>query len=143
MPTLDVLTLARQPAPLPTPEEMIDAVYVAPDGWAVFYGVPWETYEALLDVIGDGLPRVTYDDGAMDLELPGDLNELLNGIAADFARKYMEAFAIDFVGYGSITLRRPAARNGGLEPDSSFYIQNYAAVAGRRIDLSIHPPRPT
>lgn len=36
-----------------------------PGGYVVLRGVPWSLYEQLLDVVGDGLPRMTYDDGTL------------------------------------------------------------------------------
>lgn len=45
------------------------------------HGVPWALYEQLLGVIGDGLPRVTYDRGALELERPSEEHETLRWLA--------------------------------------------------------------
>ncbi len=137
------MTLAPAPIPaaraLPTPAEIIAAAADSPDGRATFHGVPWSLYEDLLDAVGDGPPRLTYDDGTLEMEMPSDLHELLKGVADKFLNAYMDEFGIDSLSYGSMTLRRKA-RRGGLEGDQAYYIQNYRAVVGRRIDLGIHPP---
>jgi len=64
-----------------------------------------------------------------DKELIGDLVKIL-----------LEILQIDFEPFGSTTLKNERSRQA-VEPDTSFYIQNQAAVIGKnRIDLTVDPP---
>ena len=131
------MTLA--PAPIPPLVRPRPQPAEAEVGRVLLQGVPWAVYEQLLEVVGDGPARLTYDDGTLEIEMPSDLHELLKGIAGEFVSDYMKEFSIRYLPFGSMTLRREAKR-GGLEGDQSYYIQRYREVEGQRIDLSIHPP---
>jgi Uma2 family endonuclease len=102
-------------------------------------GVPWSVYDQLLAVVGNGLPRMTYDRGLLELEMPSKTHESLKWIAGRFIEAYAEESGIDFDAAGSTTWRR-AAIEGGLEADESYYIQSYARVRGREVDLAVDPP---
>jgi Uma2 family endonuclease len=102
-------------------------------------GVPWLLYDQLLGVVGNGLPRITYDRGLLEMEMPSKSHEALKWIAGRFIEAYAEEAGIDYEAVGSTTWRRQAIE-GGLEADESYYIQNYNKVRGRDIDLAIDPP---
>jgi Uma2 family endonuclease len=102
-------------------------------------GVSWALYDQLLGVVGDGVPRMTYDRGLLELEMPSKTHETLKWIAGRFVEAYAEESGIDYDAAGSTTWRS-AAIEGGLEADESYYIQNYARVRGREVDLAIDPP---
>jgi Uma2 family endonuclease len=102
-------------------------------------GVPWSLYERLLALVGDGLPRMTYDRGALELEMPSRTHEALKWIAGRFIEAYAEESGIDYEATGSTTWRRQTIE-GGLEADESYYIQNYGRVRGREVDLAVDPP---
>ncbi|WP_332968965.1 MULTISPECIES: Uma2 family endonuclease [unclassified Microcoleus] len=54
-------------------------------------------------------------------------------------RILIEELEIDFEAFGSTTFKRKSMLQG-IEPDKSFYIQNYALMIGKkRIDLTIDP----
>src|ERR1700735_3562914 len=92
-------------------------------------GVPWSLYDQLLAVVGDGLPRMTYDRGLLELERPSKTHETLKWIAGRFIEAYAEESGIDYDAAGGTTWRR-AAIEGGLEADESYYFQNYQRVRG-------------
>jgi len=102
-------------------------------------GISWRLYEQLLDAVGDGLPRMTYDRGTLEMEMLSEAHQALNWIAGRFIEAYAEERGIPYKPVGSMTWRRQAIE-GGLEPDESYYIQNYAQVRGREIDLEVDPP---
>lgn len=101
--------------------------------------VPWELYEQLLAVVGDGFPRMTYDRGSLELEMPSKAHEMLNFIAGRFIEAYSEESGIDYEPTGSTTWRQKAIE-GGLEADESYYFQNCLRVRGIEIELGVHPP---
>jgi len=102
-------------------------------------GVPWSVYEQLLAIAGDGPPRMTYDCGALEMEMPSKRHEALKWIAGRFIEAYAEESGIEFEPTGSTTWHRESIE-AGVEADESYYIQNLARVRGREVDLSIDPP---
>jgi Uma2 family endonuclease len=102
-------------------------------------GVPWSLYKQLLEVVGDGFPRMTYDRGMLEMEMLSKRHESLKWIAGRFIEAYAEEMSIDFAPTGSTTWHREEIE-GGLEADESYYIQNYARVRGREVDLEVDPP---
>ena len=103
------------------------------------HGVPWPLYEQLLEVVGEGLPRLTYDRGVLEMEMLSETHEALSWITGRFIEAFAEESGIDYKALGSTTWRRQEVA-GGLEADESYYIQNYAKVHGRKIDLAVDPP---
>lgn len=101
--------------------------------------VPWSLYERLLALVGDGLPRMTYDSGALGMEIPSKRHEILRWIAGRFIEAYADESSIDYKPAGSTTWRREAVA-GGLEADESYYFQNYGNVHGHEVDLTVDPP---
>jgi Uma2 family endonuclease len=101
-------------------------------------GISWSLYEQLLAAVGDGLPRMTYDRGMLEMEMLSQRHEALNWIAGRFIEAFADELGIDYMPVGSMTWRRQAIE-GGLEPDESYYFQNYARVCGREIDLETGP----
>lgn len=109
-------------------------------GRVLLRGVPWSLYEQLLDLIGDGPQRMTYDNGLLEVEMPSRPHEHCKWIAGRFVEAYMDAFGVGYEAEVSTTWRREP-EGGGLEADESYYIKNLAAVAGKdEIDLAVDPP---
>jgi Uma2 family endonuclease len=102
-------------------------------------GVPWSLYEQLLELVGDGLPRMTYDRGMLEMEVLSKRHEALKWIAGRFIEAYADETGLGYEHTGSTTWRREEIE-GGLEADESYYIQNYARIRGREVDLAVDPP---
>lgn len=104
-------------------------------------GIRWHTYEALqadLDRSDRGL-RLTYYQGDLEIMAPSPEHELYKRTAGRLIETIAEELEIDYLPLGSTTLKQPE-RIGG-EPDECFYIQNLAAIRGKkRIDLEVDPP---
>jgi Uma2 family endonuclease len=105
------------------------------------YNVSWETYERLLaDLQDSSAPRMTYDRGTLEIMSPSSEHERYNRTAAQIVEELAVEMNINFDSLGSTTFRREDI-DRGFEPDSCFYIQNAAAVRGKkRIDLTVDPP---
>ena len=91
--------------------------------------IPWSLYEQLLAAVGDGLPRMTYDRGTLEMEMPSRRHEALKFIAAQFIAAYAGESGIRYEAAGSTTWRQEAVE-GGLEADESYYIQNSSGLPG-------------
>ena len=111
-----------------------------PAGTRVEFPATFAEYEALLDRLGDrAAVRVRFRDNHILLMAPlpehGNQADSLSDLVKVLLRKTNQ----DWQGYGVMTLRKRGVP--GVEPDASFYIQNWQVVLGKpRLDLDIDPP---
>lgn len=103
--------------------------------------VSWNSFEAILEELGeDRSARVAYTDGLLEIMAPLPEHEADKEIIGDLLKALLEEIDREFLTLGSTTFKN-AAMLKGIEPDQCFYIQNEAAVRGKkRLDLSIDPP---
>lgn len=103
--------------------------------------VSWETYERLLsDDQERRVPRMTYDQGVLELVTPSKPHELDAETITRIVDIVAAILGIPIQSAGSTTYRREDLERG-FEPDASFYIQNEVRVRDRReVNLRIDPP---
>jgi Uma2 family endonuclease len=113
----------------------------ATDDKTVLYDVSWETYERLLSDFSDrSSPRLTYDEGRLEITSPTEEHEELNRSLAVLVEAVAEALEIDLRSLGSTTFRRRDL-DRGFEPDSCFYVQSLSKLKStRKVDLELDPP---
>lgn len=101
----------------------------------------WETYERLLaDDEGRRVPRMTYDQGVLELVTPSMPHEVDAATIARFVDIVAAILGFPIRSVGSTTFLRQDLERG-FEPDASFYVQNEARIRGQRqVDLSVDPP---
>lgn len=91
------------------------------DQRVVIYGVPWQTYSAIRELLDSPGLRMSYIEGTLELMTPSPLHELRKTTIA----RLVEVFALErdvpLVGYGSTTFRREA-KERGLEPDECYVL---------------------
>lgn len=93
-------------------------------------GITWEGYIVLLKELGDDRStRVAYENGVLELRMPGQPHESANRVLATIALTLAEEFGFEFNDMGSMTMNRHNLSKG-VEPDSCFYIQNAQAGQG-------------
>jgi len=107
----------------------------------VIHDVSWESYERLLDDIGDNpTPRVTYFEGEIELMSPSPQHEGISRFVGRLIDALSEELDLPIAGYGLTTWRRKDKRSG-LEADACYYITNEAVMRERDdVDLTIDPP---
>lgn len=107
----------------------------------VLHNISWHTYEQLLTEMGDSRTiRLCYDQGLLEIMTPLLDHENPKRILEKFVDALAEELNLEIFSVGSTTLKRPDLAKG-VEPDSSFYIQNEPLVKGKsRIDLTCDPP---
>jgi Uma2 family endonuclease len=102
--------------------------------------VSWQTYEKLLDALGDRPLRLTYDRGSLEIMILSWGHEWWKrrfGLVIDLLGAEL---GLDIQGGGSTTFKR-ADLERGLEPDECYYVLHEAAIRGKtEIDLSTDPP---
>lgn len=103
-------------------------------------GVAWEGYIALLKELGDDRStRIAYENGVLEIRMPGQPHESANRVLAAIALTVAEELGFEFNDLGSMTMNRPDLSKG-VEPDSCFYIQNAQAGQGLGEVISLDLP---
>ncbi|MBA3442665.1 MAG: Uma2 family endonuclease [Pyrinomonadaceae bacterium] len=101
----------------------------------------WDEYEQLLDELaGRAGLRVSYDQGRLEIMSPLPEHEEYKEFILRLAHVLSEELGMPLETRGSATYKRERTATGA-EPDTSFYVQNAAAIIGKRkIDLNVDPP---
>jgi Uma2 family endonuclease len=104
------------------------------------HNVSWETYEGLLAANASASsPRITYDEGELEIMSPSFEHEDLNQSLAAIVIIVAEEWGIEFKGLGSTTFRQRELKKGA-EADSCFYLQQVEKIRGlKEVDLRVHP----
>ena len=122
--------------------EYVDAIDHLPAGSTlVIADVSWESYERLLEDLGEGYaPRVWYDEGRLEVVTPSGKHERAKDFILALARVIAEERGIRLETLGSTTFKQKTFRRGA-EPDTCFYVQHAAQIIGKDdIDLASDPP---
>ncbi|WP_346292820.1 Uma2 family endonuclease [Sphaerothrix gracilis] len=103
--------------------------------------VSWAEFEAILQELGEARnTRIAYSDGMLSIMSPLPEHEKAKVLIGDLVKVLLEELDRDCESFGSTTFKRQDMAKG-VEPDDSFYIQNYARMIGKvRIDLTVAPP---
>lgn len=108
----------------------ISQIKLAPGSAMTIAGLPWKTYEALLQELGeDRSTRIAYDRGVLEIRMPGEPHEIINRLLAKIITMLAMELGMEANDFGSVTLNREEL-DRGIEPDSCFYIQNAARGQG-------------
>lgn len=114
---------------------------IPPGHRVMFHGVSWQEFELILDELGEHrAARLAYNNGTLEIRMPLPEHEVDKEIIGDMVKILLYELDLDRECFGSTTFKRQEMAQG-VEPDQSFYIQNYARMIGRRrIDLTVDPP---
>jgi Uma2 family endonuclease len=96
-------------------------------------------YEALVKEVGDNAGvRMEFDGKSLELMSASWDHEGGNRLLEGLVQLLSLEWGIGIESTGSMTVKREPL---GAEPDSSFYVQNAAAVVGKnQLDLAANPP---
>ncbi|MBE9038905.1 Uma2 family endonuclease [aff. Roholtiella sp. LEGE 12411] len=119
----------------------LQQIIVKPGQQMLLKDISWEQLENILEEMGERrAARISYSHGWLEIMVPLPEHEKDKELIGDLVKILLEIFQIDFEPFGSTTLKNERMQQA-VEPDTSFYIQNQAAVIGKnRIDLTIDPP---
>ncbi len=103
--------------------------------------INWAEFQAILAELGNSRnTRIAYNHQTLTIVAPLFQHEKSKVALGDMVKALLEELGIDYDASGSTTLFREDVRKG-VEPDDSFYIQNFTQVLNKdRIDLNIDPP---
>ncbi|MGH9388035.1 MAG: Uma2 family endonuclease, partial [Vicinamibacteria bacterium] len=111
------------------------------DSTLTLRNVPWEDYEALLEVVGEapGL-GVIYDQGTLQIETLSPEHESYSKLIERLVDRLSARLHIKMLFFGSSTMKRKDLSRGA-EPDACFYVKTAAAIGRRvRLDFASDPP---
>ncbi|MCL1462877.1 Uma2 family endonuclease [Argonema galeatum] len=99
----------------------------------------WQDYQKLVEQLGDrSIPRIKYRPGEILLMSPLPAHGREAHIIAMVVIVLLDYLERDYEAFTPITMDLPEIR--GIEPDYCFYINNWAAVAGKdRINWGVDP----
>jgi Uma2 family endonuclease len=108
----------------------IHQIQLTPGSSIVLTDVSWDQYQGFLEELGgDRVTRFAYNKGTLSIVMPSKLHEIVNRLLAKIIVALAEELGISLREMGSATVDR-ADLNRGIEPDSSFYIQNATQITG-------------
>ncbi|NJK66204.1 MAG: Uma2 family endonuclease [Microcoleus sp. SU_5_3] len=111
-----------------------------PPGTLIKFPGTWQDYQALVQQLGDRqIPRIKYRPGEILLMSPLPVHGRQANIIADVVKVLLDYLGRDYEAFTPITMDLPEVR--GIEPDYCFYMDNWAAIAGKdRIAWGVEPP---
>ncbi|WP_373530463.1 Uma2 family endonuclease [Nostoc sp.] len=103
--------------------------------------ISWQTFKTMLAEMGsERNSRFAYDNGTIEIITPQMPHENSNRLIEVFVGVLCEELGWEIKRAGSLTLTRDDLEKG-VEPDSSYYIQNEALVRDQEnINIAIDPP---
>jgi Uma2 family endonuclease len=109
-------------------------------GVVVHFLGTWKDYQVFLEQRGDKAnPRIKYRPGEILLMSPLPKHGREAHIIADLITVLLDYLGQNYEAFTPMTMDLPEI--SGLEPDYSFYINNWEAAVGKeRIDWSTEPP---
>ncbi|MBD2206198.1 Uma2 family endonuclease [Calothrix sp. FACHB-1219] len=119
----------------------LQQIIVKPGQQMLLKDVSWQQLENILAEMGERrAARISYSHGWLEIMVPLPEHEKDKEFIGDLVKLLLDKLQIDLEPFGSTTLKNERMRQA-VEPDTSFYIQNQAAVIGKnRIDLTVDPP---
>ncbi|MBW4621824.1 MAG: Uma2 family endonuclease [Cyanosarcina radialis HA8281-LM2] len=105
-----------------------------------FRNLDWQTFKQIQNLLAERTrARFSYDNGILEITMPLEGHERSARLIELFIRVLVVEMGMKIKTMGSTTLDREDLLKSA-EPDNGYYIQNYALVADREIDLNVDPP---
>lgn len=106
----------------------------------VLENVAWETYVALADQRRGSVPRMTYDNGVLELMCPKREHENIGRLIGRMVETYSELKDIEIISVASVTVKR-SDLSKAFEADESYYVTNAGSLLSKmELDFEIDPP---
>ena len=106
----------------------------------VMEDIRWETFVELADQRRGSVPRMTFDEGVLELMSPRRQHENIGRLIGRFAETYTEVLEIEVQSVASTTFKRKDLQKA-FEADESYYIEHAEQIRPKEeIDLTIDPP---
>jgi len=108
---------------------------------AILPNISWQTFETILTEMGNHrTTRLAYDMGILEIMTPLMPHEHNNRLLEHLVFALAQELNLNLKSTGSLTCKRQDLAKG-VEPDSSFYIQNEPIMRNKQnLDLTQDPP---
>jgi Uma2 family endonuclease len=111
-----------------------------PESRVVIEDVLWETYEALAEQRRGSVPRMTYDNGVLELMSPRRQHENIGCLIGRMIETYSEVKRIEIQSVASTTFKLKALSKG-FEADESYYVTHAELIRPKEeVNLKTDPP---
>lgn len=116
-------------------------IIISPGQQLLMTDISWPMYEQMLEEFGEKRgAQINYSQGILEIMVPLPEHEVNKVIISDLIKIILEELNLEFWSLGSTTFKSKSMKQA-LEADDCFYIENEAAVRGKkRLDLTIDPP---
>ena len=106
----------------------------------VMENIRWETYVDLAEQRRGSVPRMTYDDGVLELMSPKRQHEGIGRLLGRAVETFTEVRGIEVQSVASTTFKRKDLKQG-FEADESYYITHAEWIRPKEeVDLLLDPP---
>ncbi|MEG4505136.1 Uma2 family endonuclease [Microcoleus sp. F6_B4] len=104
-----------------------------------FREIDWQAFKQIQSLLMERTrARFTYDNGVLEITIPLEGHERFARLIELFVRVLVVEIGMRMKTMGSTTLDREDLLKSA-EPDNGYYIQNYALVADREVNLNVAP----
>lgn len=102
--------------------------------------VRWATFLELAEGRSGSVPRMTFDQGVLELMTPRRQHEAIGRLIGRIVETYSEVRGIEILSCASTTFKRPDL-DRAFEPDESYYVAHAHEIRPKgEVDLQIDPP---
>ncbi len=106
----------------------------------VLENVSWEIFVALADERRGSVPRLSYDEGVLEMVSPKRKHENISCLLGRMIEAYSEIKGIEILSVASVTVKRSDLKKA-YEADESYYVTNLDKVlAKEELDFEVDPP---
>lgn len=106
----------------------------------VMENIRWETFVDLAEQRRGSVPRMTFDEGVLELMSPRRQHENIGRLIGRLVETYTEVHSIEVQSVASTTFKRKDLQKA-FEADESYYVEHAEQIRPKEeIDLTIDPP---
>jgi Uma2 family endonuclease len=106
----------------------------------VLENVRWDTFVELAEQRRGSVPRMTFDEGVLELMSPRRQHENIGRLVGRIIETYTEVRGIEIQSVASTTFKRRDLQKA-FEADESYYIEHAELIRPKEeVDLTIDPP---
>jgi len=115
-------------------------IIASPETRTVLENVRWDTFVELAEQRRGSVPRMTYDEGVLELMSPRRQHENIGRLIGRLLETYTEVLRIEIQSVASTTFKRKDLKKA-FEADESYYIKHAELIRPKEeVDLAIDPP---
>ena len=113
---------------------------LSPETRTVLENIHWKTFVELAEQRRGSVPRMTFDEGVLELMSPRRQHENIGCLIGRLVETYTEVLGIEVQSVASTTFKRKDLQKA-FEADESYYIEHAELIRPKEeIDLTIDPP---